>query len=78
MENIAAVAATLTMRALSNAHTLYTVPTFTLHSLWEIGPFVILGVLAGMVAPFFLRSLRQVESLFAGTKLPLPARLALG
>ncbi len=75
---VAAVAATLTMRALSDAHTLYTVPAFTLHSLWEIGPFVILGALAGTVAPFFLHSLRQVEELFARTKLPLPARLALG
>ena len=75
---VAAVAATLTMRALSNAHTLYTVPAFTLHSLWEIGPFIVLGVLAGTVAPIFLRSLRQVEGLFARIKLPLPARLALG
>ena len=75
---VAAVSATLTMRTLSNAHTLYTVPAFTLHSLWEIGPFVVLGVLAGMVAPFFLRSLRMVEDWFAGTKLPVPVRLTLG
>jgi CIC family chloride channel protein len=75
---VSAVAATLTMRTLSNAHTLYTVPQFTLHSLWEIGPFVLLGVIAGTVAPFFLRSLRQVEGWFARTKLPVPARLALG
>jgi chloride channel protein, CIC family len=75
---VAAVAATLTMRALSNAHTLYKVPDFTLHSLWEIGPFVLLGVLAGIVAPFFLRSLRRAERVFAATSLPLPVRLALG
>ena len=75
---IAAVAATLTMRALSDAHTLYRVPDFALHSLWEIGPFVLLGILAGTVAPFFLRSLRQAERIFAATRLPLPARLALG
>ena len=75
---VAAVAATLTMRALSDAHTIYAVPAFTLHSLWEIGPFVLLGVLAGVVAPFFLRSLRQAERVFAATNLPLPARLALG
>ena len=75
---VSAVAATLTMRALSNAHTLYRVPAFTLNSLWEIGPFVVLGVLAGMVAPIFLRSLRRVESWFSATKLPLPLRLALG
>ena len=75
---VSAVAATLTIRALSNAHTLYKVPEFALHSLWEIGPFVVLGIFAGTVAPFFLRSLRQVEGLFARTHLPLPARLALG
>jgi CIC family chloride channel protein len=75
---VSAVAATLTMRALSVAHTLYAVPTFTLHSLWEIGPFVLLGLLAGTVAPWFLRSLRTVEGWFARTKLPVPARLALG
>lgn len=75
---VSAVAATLTMRALSNAHTLYAVPSFTLHSLWEIGPFVVLGVLAGSIAPVFLRSLRTVEGWFAQTKLPVPARLALG
>ena len=75
---VAAVAETLTMRALSDAHTLYKVPDFTLHSLWEIGPFVILGLLAGMVGPVFLRSLRQAERVFASTSLPVPVRLALG
>ncbi len=75
---VSAVAATLTMRGLSDAHTLYAVPTFTLHSLWEIGPFVLLGVLAGTIAPFFLRSLRTVEGWFSLTKLPVPAKLALG
>jgi CIC family chloride channel protein len=75
---VSAVAATLTMRGLSNAHTLYAVPTFTLHSLWEIGPFVLLGVLAGTIAPFFLRSLRTVEGWFSLIKLPVPAKLALG
>lgn len=75
---VSAVAATLTIRAISDAHTLYRVPEFTLHSLWEIGPFVALGIIAGTVAPFFLRSLRKVEIWFTATKLPLPLRLALG
>lgn len=75
---VAAVAATLTVRTLSNAHTLYSVPPFTLHSLWEIGPFILLGVLSGMLAPWFLRSLRRAESWFAWTNLPVPARLMFG
>lgn len=75
---VAAVAATLTVRTLSDAHTLYTVPAFTLHSLWEIGPFVVLGMMAGVVAPWFLRSLRRAEHFFANTNLPMPLRLALG
>ena len=75
---VAAVAATLTMRTLSDAHTVYAVPSFTLHSLWEIGPYLLLGALAGVVAPSFLRSLRTVEGWFARTKLPVPARLTLG
>ena len=75
---VSAVAATLTIRTVSETHTLYSVPAFTLHSLWEIGPFLVLGVLAGSVAPWFLRSLRRAEALFAATALPLPARLMLG
>jgi len=75
---VSAVAATLTMRTLSNAHTLYTVPAFTMHSLWEIGPYLLLGALAGLTAPWFLRSLRAAERLFAVTNLPLPVRLMLG
>lgn len=75
---VAAVAATLTMRTLEGSHALYEVPAFTLHSLWEIGPVLVLGVLAGILAPWFLRSLRRAESLFARTNLPVPARLALG
>lgn len=75
---VSAVAATLTMRTLSDAHTLYTVPAFTMHSLWEIGPFILLGVLSGIVAPWFLRSLRSAEQIFAASSLPVPVRLALG
>jgi CIC family chloride channel protein len=75
---VSAVAATLTIRTFSDAHTLYRVPEFTLYSLWEIGPFLVLGALAGIVAPWFLRSLRAAERLFAATNLPVPVRLALG
>lgn len=75
---VAAVAATLTTRVLYHARTLYQVPTFTLHSLWEIGPYILLGFLAGGLAPLFLQTLRMAEKLFRKLHLPLIAQLVLG
>ena len=75
---VSAVAATLTVRVLTSAHVLYRVPAFQLNSVWEMGPYVLLGLVAGTVAPWFLRSLRHAEVFFVGLKLPLVARLALG
>ncbi|MEY2877845.1 MAG: hypothetical protein RLZZ15_225, partial [Verrucomicrobiota bacterium] len=75
---VAAVAATLTVRVLTSAHVLYQVPKFQLNSLWEIVPYVALGVLTGTLAPWFLRALRAAEKFFVDLKLPLVARLALG
>lgn len=75
---VSAVAATLTIRVLNQAHTLYEVPSFTLHSLWEIGPYLMLGVLAGVFAPAFLSSLRIAEKTFVRLRLPLVLQLILG
>jgi CIC family chloride channel protein len=43
-----------------------------------MGPYVMLGLIAGGLAPLFLRSLRQAEEFFLSLKIPLIARLALG
>ena len=75
---VSAVVATLTIRVLTAAQVLYKVPPFQLNSPWEMGPYVILGLLAGGVAPIFLRSLKQAEEFFISLRLPLVARLALG
>ncbi len=72
------VTAALTVQGLSYAHNLYEVPQFTLHSAWEMGPYILLGLLVGSIAPWFLRSLRRAERIFVATRLPLVARLALG
>jgi len=74
----ASVTATLTIKVMSDAHTLYAVPQFTLGSPWEMGPYVLLGLVMGTLAPWFLRSLRHAEGIFVGTRLPLVARLGLG
>ena len=75
---VSAVVATLTIRVLTAAHVLYRVPAFQLYSPWEMVPYVALGLMAGVLAPWFLRSLRQAERFFAALRLPLVARLALG
>ncbi|MDB6093188.1 MAG: Chloride channel core [Verrucomicrobia bacterium] len=75
---VSAVVATLTIRVLTSAQVLYKVPAFQLNSPWEMGPYVLLGLVTGSLAPAFLRSLKQSEEFFISLKLPLVARLALG
>lgn len=75
---VSAVVATLTIRVLTAAQVMYHVPAFQLNSPWEMIPYVTLGLLAGGLAPLFLRSLRQSEEFFISLKLPIVARLAAG
>lgn len=74
----ASVTAALTVKFLTNAHQLYEVPRFVLNSPWEIPPFLLLGLLAGLGAPVFLRSLRLAERAFLRPGMPFAVRLALG
>lgn len=75
---VSAVVATLTIRGLTNAAQLYAVPAFKLGSLWEIGPYVALGLLTGTLAPWFLGSLKRAEGFFVALQLSLALRLMLG
>ncbi|HWA08815.1 MAG TPA: ClcB-like voltage-gated chloride channel protein [Opitutaceae bacterium] len=75
---VSAVVAALTVRALTNAAQLYHVPAFRLNSPWEMGPYIVLGLTTGVVAPWFLRSLRAAERAFVATRLPLVVRLVIG
>ena len=76
----ASVIATLTVRQLLGASPLYeiSIPAVQLNSTWEIVLYLLLGALAGGIAPLFLWSLRASETLFK--KLPGPGalRLAVG
>ena len=74
----AAVTAALTTMVLGDAHNLYSVPKFALGSPLEMGPYLVLGLIAGTLAPWFLRSLRRAEAMFLATKLPVIWRLAFG
>ena len=75
---VSAVAAALTIRVLTSAQVMYHVPAFQLNSPWEMGPYVVLGLVTGTLAPMFLRSLKQSEEFFLSLRLPIVLRLALG
>jgi CIC family chloride channel protein len=75
---VSAVVAALTVRVMTNAQQLYEVPGFKLGSAWEMLPYVVLGLIAGTLAPWFLRSLRKAEKWFVATTVPPIARLVMG
>ena len=72
------VIATLTIHLFMGGNPLYTVPSFRLHSDWEIVPYFGLGLLSGLIAPWFVKFLRLSEKFFSNTKLPLIVRLGFG
>jgi CIC family chloride channel protein len=74
----ASVLATQVVRFLAGSAPLYDIPPFRLHSGLELFYYLVLGLLAGLAAPWFLRALRHSEQLFAKTRLPLYLRLGLG
>lgn len=74
----ASVVATVTTREILGGGPLFQVRTFELVSPWELGPYLVLGILLGLLAPWFVRLLRASERLFASTRLPIFARLGLG
>jgi CIC family chloride channel protein len=74
------VIATLTVRQLLGGNPLYeiAIPSVRLNSNWEIILYLILGLLAGGVAPLFLWSLRYSERLFSKLAIPGYWRMAVG
>jgi chloride channel protein, CIC family len=75
---VSAVAAMVAVRVFGDAQPLYPGTDFALASLWELLPYAILGMLAGVAAPSFIGTLRKAEGAFS--RLPFPAwlKLALG
>ena len=75
---LSSVLATQVSRYLRGDTPLYGIPVFRLNSGWELFFYLFLGVLAGVIAPMFLKALRSSERLFAQLGLPVYLRLALG
>jgi chloride channel protein, CIC family len=75
---LASVTATFLTRAFDGESPLYQTPAVGLHTRWEIVPLCAIGIFLGLLAPLYLRILRQTERLFSKLALPVPAKLGLG
>ena len=76
----ASVVATLTSRNFLGSDALYqiSVPSFTAPMGFDVIPYLLLGLLAGTIAPFFLYLLRLAKRMFGRLNWPLPWKLAVG
>jgi CIC family chloride channel protein len=72
------VVATLTVRGFLGGDPLYEIPSFRLNTNSEIIPYLLLGVVAGLIAPWFIRLLRESERLAARIKAPVYVKMCVG
>lgn len=74
----ASVVATLTVRGFLGGGPLYEIPSFRLNGNWEIIPYVLLGLGAGVIAPGFIRLLRASEKLAGRIAAPVYVKMCIG
>ncbi len=72
------VVATLTVRGFLGGDPLYEIPPFRLNTNSEIIPYLLLGVVAGLIAPWFIRLLRASEQLAARIHAPVYVKMCAG
>ena len=75
---IASVIATLISRLIMGDFAAFTVPKYTLISIWEIGPYLLLGILSGLVAILFIKILYYLEDKFDSLRIHPLLKPALG
>ena len=75
---IASVISTLTSRLLTGDFSAFTVPKYTLISVWEIGPYIILGLVSGLVAIIFIKALYFLEDKFDNLRIHPIFKPAIG
>ena len=72
------VIATLTVRGFLGGNPLYDIPPFQLNGNWEIIPYLLLGLFAGLLAPWFIRLLRASEWLAGRIVAPVYVKMGVG
>jgi len=75
---VSAVTSTVVVRFLLGDEPVYHVAPFSLQSIGEIVPFILIGLLSGPASALFMRALQEAKKLFKATRLPVPAAMALG
>ncbi|MGV4382451.1 ClcB-like voltage-gated chloride channel protein [Pandoraea pneumonica] len=75
---VASVIANIVIRQFLGYEAVYQMPRFDFVSGWEVFFYVGLGILAGVLAPLFLRLLDTAKQRFGALPLPLFVRLGLG
>lgn len=72
------VVAAVTLRIVAHVGPEFQAGPFHLVSAWELPAYLVLGMVAGFLAPVFLHVLRVTRGLFTALRLPPPLRFALG
>jgi len=67
---VSSVSATVISRSLISGAPLFIVPSYTLVSPWELVPYTVLGILAGLFAVAFILLLFLAETLFEESRIP--------
>ncbi len=76
---IASVTATMTSQFITgDTFSAFTVGKYTLSSVWEIGPYVLLGIICGAVSIFFIKVLYFLEDKFETLKVHPLIKPAMG
>jgi len=75
---ISSVMATVISRAFFGNHPIFTVPQYSLVSMWEIPSYMVLGLIAGMVGLAFTKSVYASERFFDNLKMPEYLKTPLG
>ncbi|MEZ0397392.1 MAG: chloride channel protein [Anaerolineales bacterium] len=73
---VAAVTSSVFTQAVSGTSPAFPVPSYALHSVWELPLYLLLGLLAGPLAALYVRLVYRMQDFFGTWKLPRPLQTA--